>query len=108
MTLGLDTYQKLAYRTAPKGRLVDDCLVNFGVGLVTESCEYLDYVKKGVWHGDWADGREIGLELGDALWYLSCSAKMHGWLLSEIASWNVAKLRERYPNGFEIGGGERE
>lgn len=40
-------------------------------------------------------------ELGDCLWYLAVAAKGIGYDLDTIAEMNKAKLRNRYPNGFE-------
>jgi NTP pyrophosphatase (non-canonical NTP hydrolase) len=41
------------------------------------------------------------------LWYVSTIAKLHGLSLSEVAAFNLRKLRKRYPNGFVLGGGVR-
>lgn len=40
-------------------------------------------------------------EIGDLLWGISelCTAK--GWKLDDIAGMNIAKLKKRYPEGFD-------
>jgi hypothetical protein len=44
----------------------------------------------------------LSKELGDALWCLAIAARCIDMPLSEIASRNLEKLRQRHPNGFEV------
>lgn len=41
------------------------------------------------------------LEAGDTLWALSCVARKLGSSLREVAELSIAKIAERYPNGYE-------
>lgn len=41
-------------------------------------------------------------ELGDVLWYVAALATTCDLSLAEIAEFNIAKLKKRYPNGFEF------
>jgi len=41
------------------------------------------------------------VELGDVLWYLALIGSIFDWSLEEMVAANVAKLRKRYPEGFE-------
>ena len=72
------------------------------LGLTGEAGEFADMMKKHHGHGHDLDEKKAAKELGDVLWYLSVLADSIGYKLSDIASMNVAKLRERYPNGFSI------
>lgn len=72
------------------------------LGLTGEAGEFADMMKKHHGHGHDLDVKKAAKELGDVLWYLSVLADSIGYKLSDIASMNVAKLRERYPNGFSI------
>jgi NTP pyrophosphatase (non-canonical NTP hydrolase) len=67
-----------------------------------------DMVKKQEHHGtDKADPQAILKELGDVLWYVTAVAGDYGLTLQDVAEANIAKLRARYPRGFEKGGGIR-
>ncbi|TKJ07037.1 nucleotide pyrophosphohydrolase, partial [Bacillus cereus] len=43
---------------------------------------------------------KIALELGDILYYISIMSHEMGYTLEDIAQMNIAKLAERYPDGF--------
>lgn len=72
------------------------------LGLTGEAGEFADMMKKHHGHGHDLDEKKAAKELGDVLWYLSVLADSIGYSLSDIATMNVTKLRERYPNGFSI------
>lgn len=67
-----------------------------------------DMVKKAASHSVPADRAKLVKELGDLMWYIGAVARDNDITLEEVAQANIAKLRERYPNGFEKGGGVRE
>ena len=70
-------------------------------GLCEEAGEIWKMVKREVYHGHDRHTKEQDLdEIGDALWLLDQYAKHRGVTLSEAASFNVGKLRARYPSGF--------
>lgn len=96
----LDEYQALAQRTSRKDICPDDHLMNAMLGLAGETGECCDLVKKCFFQ----DGREVRDkltdELGDVLWYVAEAASALGLKLSDIAQYNVDKLRKRYPEGF--------
>lgn len=73
------------------------------IGLSGEAGEAIDILKKCMFQGHDLDGERehLAKELGDVMWYLALSADAIGYSLDEILEMNVAKLRERYPNGFE-------
>lgn len=92
-------YQEHVNRTNPGDRS-DFCLSILSMGLCGESGEFIDMVKKVLGHGHDMDlDKAIG-ELGDVFWYLTALCDWFGFTLQEVAEWNVRKLQERYPNGF--------
>ncbi len=68
------------------------------LGLAGESSELLSGYKKYLRDGDsyQLHPDKITEELGDTLWYLSATATRFGLRLSDIASKNLAKARERF------------
>ena len=50
------------------------------------------------------DGDTINLkeELGDFLWYIALMADAYSFTLSDICERNIAKLKARYPEKFDI------
>jgi NTP pyrophosphatase (non-canonical NTP hydrolase) len=97
----LDEYQRLAGRTAGAGGTGEKRLITAALGLAGEAGEFANLVKKLTAHGH-ADitPAVLGDELGDVLWYLAEAATACGLSLDEIARENIAKLRQRYPEGF--------
>ena len=97
-------YQQLALRTEPQfvkrsglmGRITQGAL-----GLTGEAGEVADLVKKHAFQGHELDCSHMAKELGDVAWYLAVSADAIGYTLEEIFEMNVAKLKARYPQGFE-------
>jgi len=90
-------YQDLASRT-----LTDDAEKTMPYfGLAGECGEIIDYMKKVYFHGHEFNRMELVKECGDVLWYLAAICTMNNINLEEVATRNIAKLRKRYPNGFE-------
>ncbi len=77
------------------------------LGLAGEVGEYIEIIKKDVFHDVKPDREKVKKELGDVLWYLVYSADAWDMSIEEIALENVKKLRARYPAGFTPGGGIR-
>jgi NTP pyrophosphatase (non-canonical NTP hydrolase) len=100
-----DTYQELSRRTMNGSPVLtlEQRLANFALGVAGESGEIADYLKKVVFHGHPLEHSRLADELGDVLWYLAALASTTGLSLDEIAEGNVAKLRRRYPDGFNHG-----
>ena len=71
------------------------------MGLNGEAGEAIDILKKHLFQGHAFDREHLMKELGDVAWYLAVSADALGFTLDEVLECNVAKLRKRYPNGFE-------
>lgn len=96
----MDEYQREALRTA--GNECRGSVVYSMGGIGGEAGEYVDVVKKHLFHGvSYKESREKALkELGDLFWGLAQAADVWDATLSEVAQANVDKLRARYPDGF--------
>ena len=81
-------------------------LVTAGVGLNAEAGEFLEIVKKMVFHGKpWnEDNREhLIIELGDIIWYATNACMALGISFEDVVARNVEKLEKRYPGGqFDV------
>lgn len=99
----LNEYQIEAMRTASGVTNASDenLMLNGAMGLNGEAGEVIDILKKYMFQGHSLDSEHLAKELSDCLWYIAVCAKGAGYTLDEIAEMNVAKLRKRYPNGFE-------
>ena len=99
----LNEYQAEAMRTASgiTSASEDNLLLNGAMGLNGEAGEVIDILKKHMFQGHELDKEHIAKELGDCFWYIAVAAKGAGYTLDEIAEMNKAKLRSRYPDGFE-------
>ena len=100
--LNFNQYQNLSQRTAghlnggdPKLNLAISTL-----GLVGESGEVSEIIKKYLGHGHDIDADNVAKELGDVLWYISDLASQLGLSLENIAERNIEKLKTIYPEGF--------
>lgn len=100
-------YQELSKRTLDMKSVVgltpkEEMLLWCMTGLAGEIGEVVEHVKKGIFHKHEVDKEELKNELGDVLWYLSGLAEVAGISLEDIMTFNVEKLKKRYPDGFDI------
>lgn len=95
-----DWYQAQAMRTA-KDQPEGESLVEAALGLTGEAGECADVIKKWLCQGHELDAGKLIGEIGDVLWYAALLARVLGVSLGEVMIKNVAKLRERYPDGFD-------
>ena len=104
MVNNFDHYQDLAEITARKKPEDTEVMrfSNFALGIAGESGEVADYIKKVCFHGHKLDKDKLNKELGDVLWYTSMLARLAGIPFSKIANDNIAKLKARYPEGFDM------
>ena len=102
--LTLRGYETLATRTANHAQDADLFLA--ALGLCGESGEYADLVKKHRFHGHPIDLDKMTSEIGDILWYCAAACRALALAsgvsisLEDVARQNIAKLQERYPEGF--------
>lgn len=97
----LNKYQSDARRTLNLETSDQYKYANLGMGLAGEAGEVCDYLKKVVFHGHDLDKDKLCDELGDVLWYLANLADALGVPLADVANNNIAKLKKRYPEGFD-------
>ena len=96
-----NTYQRLAMTTLNPALSKQDVLVNGVMGLCAESGEAIDIVKKHLHQGHELDKEALIKELGDIAWYLAETAYALDIGLDEVFEGNIAKLKARYPEGFD-------
>ena len=99
--MNLNEYQKLAARTINDRLTCEDVEEHALHGLVSELGELHGLYQK-VFQGHEFDENHAKKELGDLLWFIAEYCTAHGWNLDEIAQTNINKLRERYPEGFDV------
>jgi NTP pyrophosphatase (non-canonical NTP hydrolase) len=96
-----DKYQEDAEVTAGfSGQRSEERLLCGILALGGEVGELQNYVKKGIWHGHGVDPKFVVEELGDLLWYIAEVSSAIGVSMSDVAKFNIDKLKERYPEGF--------
>ena len=94
-------YQKLAMTTLNPDLSKTDVLINGVMGLCGESGEAIDIVKKHLHQGHPLDKEKLLKELGDIAWYLAEVAYALDTPLDQVLEGNIAKLKARYPEGFD-------
>jgi len=98
-----DKYQAQSIRTdwpdwtSRKG----DGVIHAALGLASEAGEIAGVVQKWQGQGHDLDRDAIIEEAGDALWFLAKLCRMLDVPLSHVMAHNVAKLAERYPDGWD-------
>lgn len=98
----LNEYMRLAARTDSEAEKNDQkwCLLTATMGMVGESAEALDHMKKVVEQGHEVNQEMLIEEAGDTLWYIAKLARNCGITLEDLARRNIRKLQRRYPDGF--------
>ena len=94
-------YQRLAMATLNPDLSKKDVLINSVMGLCGESGEAIDIVKKHLHQGHPLDKEKLLKELGDIAWYLAEAAYALDTPLDAVLEGNIAKLKARYPAGFD-------
>lgn len=75
-------------------------LLHAGIGLATESGEFLDALKKSLFYGKELDRVNLKEEIGDLLWYCAIALDELGGDFDSTMATNIAKLKARFPNKF--------
>lgn len=75
-------------------------LLHAGIGMCTESGEFVDALKKHIFYGRPLDKTNLKEEMADCLWYIAIACDQLNVSISELMDTNIKKLRARYPNNF--------
>lgn len=75
-------------------------LLHGAMGLVTESSELIDMLKKHIYYGKPLDLVNAGEEVGDNQWYAGLIVDVLHTTFDEILTVNIDKLKKRYPEKF--------
>lgn len=75
-------------------------LLQAGMGMCTESAEFLDQLKKHHFQGRPLDIPNLKEELGDIMWYVQLGCISLDISLPEVMEKNIQKLRARFPEGY--------
>lgn len=95
----LKEYQELCKRSAKKFDSPEKEILTWGLGITGEAGDVASCIKKTFAHdNDKRDG--IRENIGDTLWYAAMICNFFDWDMQKILDENIAKLRQRYPNGF--------
>lgn len=70
------------------------------MGVVTESGEVMDMLKKHFFYGKELDITNLLEESGDIFWYVAIICRLTGKSFEDIQLMNIKKLQKRFPNGF--------
>ncbi|MBT7610862.1 MAG: nucleoside triphosphate pyrophosphohydrolase family protein [Bacteriovoracaceae bacterium] len=84
-------------------RLSDDGikrLLHAGIGLSTESGEFLDALKKHIFYGKELDRVNLAEEIGDIFWYLAIASDELKIDFESVMNKNIKKLKARYGEKF--------
>jgi NTP pyrophosphatase (non-canonical NTP hydrolase) len=96
----LSEYQEESRRTVPDD--MNDMLGMAILGCCGEAGELAEIIKKARYQGHVLDIADVANELGDLLWYVARVADAIYTDLDAVADFNLMKLRQRYPDGFEV------
>ena len=98
----INEYQKLAMTTLNKKIPQKELIINAALGLSGEVGEVNDLLKKHMFQGHELNKDDLINELGDIAWYLAEAATALDIPLEVILEKNIEKLKQRYPEGFEV------
>lgn len=78
----------------------DPRILHAAIGLVTESGELIDALKKSMYYGKELDLTNVKEEAGDILWYLAILFDAIGTDFTTEQERVIAKLKARFPEKF--------
>lgn len=99
--MNLKEYQELARRTQNTEITLAEQERHALFGMASEVGE-IHAVYQKVFQGHNMDYMKVVDEMGDLMWFLAELADSIGVTLDDVAEHNIAKLKKRYPNGFDV------
>jgi len=99
MDMTISEYQKLAARTINESLSNDEKIRHSLFGLSSESGEVNGIFQKQL-QGHPIDIEHLKKEIGDCMWMLAELCTANGIEMQEVCEINIAKLKARYPDGF--------
>jgi NTP pyrophosphatase (non-canonical NTP hydrolase) len=96
----IQEYVNLTERTCAKldTPLLDN--LHMTLGMLTETGELADVLKKHMAYNKPIDWINVQEELGDLMFYVACFCRINNFDLEAIMENNIKKLMTRYPNKF--------
>jgi NTP pyrophosphatase (non-canonical NTP hydrolase) len=79
----------------------NDLIEHMAYGMVTESAEILDALKKHKFYGRELNITNIKEEVGDCMWYMYQLLDELNYSPEQCRQDNILKLQKRYPEKFE-------
>lgn len=76
-------------------------LLHAGMGLCTESGEFVDQLKRYLFYGKPIDMTNLVEEVGDLMWYSALAISATDKAPEAVLAGNIAKLFKRYPEKFD-------
>lgn len=99
--MNIREYQRFAAKGILPATLEQEPIVAFALGLVGETGEVVDDIKKKIFHGRNIPIEHTAEELGDVMWYVANIANALNLDLETILAENVNKLTNRYPDIYQ-------
>ena len=98
--MNLKEYQIKSMRTLNNELSHEQLISNMIMGIVGETGEVVDIVKKAFYQGHELDMKHIEEETGDVMFYIVNLCNLLNLNLEEVIEKNYNKLLKRYPEGF--------
>lgn len=96
-----EKYQKEASRTI-NYKLSGDHVELHALHCLSSEVGEVHSIYQKIYQGHPFSEEHVKKEIGDCLWALAELCTVNSWNLGEIAEMNIAKLRARYPDGFDV------
>jgi NTP pyrophosphatase (non-canonical NTP hydrolase) len=96
------SYREIVKNTSKKANFdSESALLLIALGLVVESGEFADFLKKSMFHNQDLDRENMIKKIGDLRWFIELAAINLGVTIQEVEEINISKLRTRYPEAFK-------